>query len=234
VHDPVAAQSNYGIYDFGNAHRAGRQVRRVVVFPHRIDKGIWVLDVDTMTGTVLYSAEYDSRLQLINELETTGFSITGNAVSPGRLTVGSKPWRWKPRLQVTRYPTFPAAAAALSGVSLVQPAIGSLMAEYAPSFVQVTEDPVNGDRTLVLGYTDGIDEFFVLQSHGVGDPFAGSPSMRVATGTSAHAIASYDDPALRVYFFHENGVTFQVAGRGSLLRLKDVAMRLCQQVVTGR
>jgi hypothetical protein len=117
---------------------------------------------------------------------------------------------------------------------LVQPSIGGIVAEYTQHFVQVTEDPVNGDRTLVIGYTDGIDEFFVLQSHGSGDPFSGSPSMRVAKGTPAHAIASYDDRAMRVYAFHENGVTFQVVGRGSLLRLKDVALRLCQQVVTGR
>jgi hypothetical protein len=52
-------------------------------------------------------------------------------------------------------------------------------------------------------------------------------------GSQAHAIASYDDPALRAYVFHTGGVTFQIVGRNSLTRLKDLAYTLCRQAVSG-
>jgi hypothetical protein len=236
VHDPVAAAQNYRLFDFGQAQRIGRPVRRVVVFPNQADKGIWVVEVDTQTGIPIYTAEYDSQLRLINELETTLFSVFGSSLARNGAPAGAKStWNWKPRMRVSRFASLPLAATMLTGMSPIQPAIASIVPEYSQDLVQVTEDPVNGDRTLVLGYTDGIDEFFVLQNQGGGNPFQNNPSINVAGKGSAHAIASYDgdDPALRAYVFHENGITFRVVGRASLVRLKDVSFRLCQQAVTG-
>jgi hypothetical protein len=232
ISDPVVAQQNYQIYDFGAAQRIGRAVRRVVVFPNLIDKGIWLLDLDVETGVALYTAEFDSRLRLINELETTSFQVTGSVVELGART--QKPaWSWRPKQIVERFPDLQSAQSNLGGMTTLQPAIGSIVAEYQQRTVQVTEDPVNGDRTLVLGYSDGVDEFFVLQSQGGGNPFLDNPSIQNINATAAHAIASYDDPAMRAYVFHENGTTFWVVGRGSLERLKGVSFRLCQQAITG-
>ncbi len=242
VHDPIAAAVNYRIYDFGIAQRANREVRRAVVFPIRLDKAIWVVDVDTATGTVLYSGEYDSNLTLLSEVEATSFLPVASVGKPriqgassnNASTASTKPpWSWRPRMNVTQFPDFAAAAASLTGSVVVQPAIAPIVSEYVQSFCQVTEDPVNGDRTLVLGYTDGIDEFFVLQTLGVADPFANNPAIQAAIEGRSHAIASYDDPAMRVYLFYESQTMFQVIGSGSLLRLKDVSMRVCRQAVTG-
>src|SRR5262245_26057402 len=244
VRDPVTAARNYGIHDFGFAQRAGREVRRVVVFPFRMDKGIWVIDIDTWTGTVLYSAEFDSSLRLLNELETTVFTpiqavknIPSSTSTPGQaLPVPSQTkWGWQPRMVVTRFPTIDDVAQVVPDAKLLSPKIEDIVTEYSQSLCQLTEDPVNGDRTLVLGYSDGVDEFCVLQTLGGQDPFRGLwANLRTAqSGPRTHSIASYDDPALRAYVFFENGTLFQVSGRGSLLRLKDVSLRLCQQAVHG-
>ncbi|MGE3173373.1 MAG: hypothetical protein AB7O97_12175 [Planctomycetota bacterium] len=237
VHDPVSAAQNYRIYDYGRTTRAGRPTQQVVVFPNRLDKGFWLLDVDRETGVPLYSAEYDLRLRLLNELECTTFVRADNALTRGA-TAGTGPqkgsWYWTPRMRVTRYPTVQLAAASLTGLSAIQPAISGIVSEYHQSFVQVTEDPVNGDRTLVLGYTDGIDEFFVLQSPSSYNPLQSNPALSVKQkGGGSHTIAAYDDPLLRAYVFYQAGVAYRVFGRSSLERLKDVSMRLCRQAVTG-
>lgn len=241
VRDAAAAARNYQVYDFGVFHRIGREVRRSVVFPRRMDKGIWLVDVDTETGVVLYSAEFDSSLRMLSEIETTTLSlgpIPDKQPLMGASRVGARPsWSWQPRLVVSKFPSFATAAAGIQGSVLVDPAVGQVVSEYGQHLFQVTEDPANGDRTLVLGFTDGIDEFFVLQTNAMSDPFKGNPSVfskRDKTGSQTHAIASYDDPAMRVYAFYENGLLFQVVGRGSLVRLKGVATRVCQQAVTGR
>src|SRR5262245_12822554 len=144
VRDPIAAARNYGIYDFGLAQRAGREVRRVVVFPFRMDKGIWVVDIDTWTGTVLYSAEFDTGLRLLNELETTVFTPIHAAVktnpttppTPGVPVLTAPPlknWGWQPRMVVTRYPTIDDAALVVPTAKLLDPKIQDLVTEYSQS-----------------------------------------------------------------------------------------------------
>lgn len=233
VTDPVLAQQNYQIFDFGRAQRLGRDVRRVVVFPLRADKPIWLLDLDVVTGVTLYAAEFDSQLRLIGELETTALVVSSSMQLDRRRSMVPV-WSWRPKMIVSRVATIQDATALYGGAAPTQPAIGGVVGEYRQHLVQVTEDPVNGDKTLVLGYTDGVDEFFVLQSRGGGNPFASNVAIASATSASSHAIASCDDQAMRAYVFHESGTTYWVVGSGSLVRLKDVAFRLCQQSVTGR
>lgn len=239
VHDPVLAARNYGLYDFGVVHRLGRDARRVVIFPRRMDKGIWVVDVDAITGVPLYSAEYDSSLRLINDLETTLFSQTSivdrGSVVGATGVAGGASWGWQPRMIVNRFADYATALQAPNApTQSLSPAIQSIVAEYSPSMVQITEDPVNGDRTLVLGYTDGVDEFFVLQSTGPQDPFKAIFGLSKNGKVGAtHAIATYDDPAMRAYVFFQGGLMFQVLGRSSLTRLEDVSVRVLRQAVTG-
>jgi hypothetical protein len=137
-------------------------------------------------------------------------------------------------MTVTAHPTVDQAAQQIQGTGVVVPRISGIMSEYVVHKIQVTEDPLNGDQTLALGYTDGIDEFFVLEAIGGSDPFAGLPMASSPDGNHTQVIASYSDPAMQVYVFHEGGITFQIVGRNSLARLREVARRICQQVVTGR
>jgi hypothetical protein len=212
VRDVAAAQHNYTIHDFGPGSRAGRAVRRVVVFPKRVDKAI-------------YAAEYDTQARLLSEIEVTSFL---DAQAMTKLLPG---WEWKARLLIKPQPSIQSAKLLLRSQP-VTPAVSGIMAEYVQHLVQVVEDPLNGDQTLVLGYSDGIDEFFVIEMFGGSDPFAGLPAMQ-GNGRHAQAIASYDDPAMRAYVFHAGGVTFQVVGRSSLTRLKDLAYSVCKQAVQG-
>lgn len=234
VTDAAQAQQNYQLFDFGRAQRLGRDVRRVVVFPFRADKAIWLLDLDAVTGVTLYAAEFDAQLRLTSELETTVFSVLGSAMQVDPRRTGVPAWSWRPKMPVTRVASLQDAAVLYGGAAPTQPAIAPIVADYRQHLVQVTEDPVNGDKTLVLGYTDGIDEFFVMQTRGGGNPFSSNVAIASATQSSAHAIASYDDQAMRAYVFHQAGTTYWVVGSGALARLKDVAFRLCQQTVTGR
>ena len=227
VHDATAAARNYAIFDFGMARRANRDVRRVVVFPRRLDKAIWVVDLDVATGITLYAGEFDSTARLLGELEVTALRI-GSQVPP--LGQG---WNWSPRLALTDLSSFQQASGLIRAGSPLLPAIGSIVPEYVLGRSHVAQNLLNLDQTLVFSYTDGVDEFFVSEAFGTPDPFAVSPMTIRSTSGQTHTIAKYDDPGMRVYVFHENGVTYQIVGRGSLGRLQDVARRICRQVVTG-
>lgn len=234
VTDAQFAQQNYQIFDFGSTLRLGRAARRVVVFPLRTDKSIWLLDLDQASGVTLYSAEFDTQLRLISEIETTSFTVIGPVVASSAGSSGSSAWSWQPRMSVTRVDTFDDALAIYDARAPKQPKIEKFVTEYRQHLIQVTEDPVNGDKTLVLGYTDGVDEFFVLQSDTGSNPFASSVAIASPTSSAAHAIACYDDPAMRAYVFHDAGTTYWVVGSGALVRLRDVALRFCQQAVSSR
>lgn len=227
VHDPLAAAANYRIFDFGASTRAARNVRRVVVYPLSGDKAIWLLDIDTQTGLVLYSAEYDAAARLLSELEVMKLEVGSSQVTqtPG--------WNWQPQLTITDLATQQEVTQRIRSGLPTMPAVASIIPEYVLSRTHVSENPLNQDQVLVFTYTDGIDEFFVSEAFGSQDPFAGTPVTLRNVGQHSHTIASYDDPGLRAYVFHEAGTTFQVVGRNSLRRLQGVARRVCQQAVVG-
>ena len=77
-----------------------------------------------------------------------------------------------------------------------------------------------------MSYTDGIDQFMVVQTVNVPDPFAGLP------GSAANTVGRFRDPAVSALVFWDNGVSFHVAGRGSLVRLDDVARTVYRQALT--
>ena len=227
VYDAAAARANYTIYDFGAARRLDRDVRRVVILPRQTDKAVWLLDVDVSTGLLLYSAEFDISARLISELEVTQIRIGS---IPDTQVAG---WNWTPRLTIVPVNAASPATARIRAGSPTLPAIASIVPEYVMARAHIAENPLNQDQTLVYSYTDGVDEFFVSEAFGGQDPFAVNPVTLRNPGSHSHTIASYDDPGLRAYVFHENGVTFQVVGRGSLRRLQDVARQVCRQAVLG-
>ena len=100
--------------------------------------------------------------------------------------------------------------------------------DYHLDSVEIHDDPINGSQRLIINYTDGIDEFMVVQTVNSLDPFLGLPS---ATG-GAHTIGRFRDPAVSALVFWDDGVAFHIAGRGALRRLDSVARRVFLQALS--
>jgi hypothetical protein len=231
IYDAARAAQNYAIYPVAPALRAGRPVVRAVVLPRQLDKAIWLIDVDLATGLVLYAGEYDASARLLGELEVTSL-LLGNLVGPL-----ANNWAWRPRMQVTRFPTLQDTISQMlqvGGMDAYPPIAPNLTAlpEYGLIESQISVDPLNAAVSMVLTYTDGIDAFFVIQSPNQRDPFAGIPSTIAQPGQKQpHTIAYYDDPSMRVYLFHHRDVFFTVAGRGALARLGEAARSVYRQAI---
>lgn len=230
VRDVAAAARNYTIHDFGVGLRAGRTTRRVVVYPRLDDKPIWLLELDVMTGRPLYAGQFDRQIRLLGEVEVQAVQeITEvNALAPD--------WNWRPRMTVVPHATAADAIQSLQAGDqdnslLVQPRLDSLTGEYVLHRAHVSEDPLNGARSLVLTYTDGIDSFFVVQAPGSPNPLQVFPNLLQPRGTRAHTIAYHDDPAQRVYWFGHGDTSFTIAGSGALQRLDAVAKQVYRQAV---
>ena len=216
VRDLSRAGNNYTLHDFGQVLRAGRIARRMVVFPNTVDKAIWVVDVDGLTNVPLFVAEFDNQLKLFAEIEAVNFSGGVQNMSPAASMQA-----------VTPVADFAAGSAFLGGpAGLVDPDILAVVADYGLESVEVYQDPLNGREKLVMNYTDGIDQFMVVQTVNVSDPFGSLP------GSSANVIGRFRDPALSALVFWDDDVTFHVAGRGALRRLDDVASRIYRQALS--
>jgi hypothetical protein len=109
---------------------------------------------------------------------------------------------------------------------LVDPAL-SIVNDYQSESILVRDDPMNGRQSLVMTFTDGIDQFVVTQTPSVADPFAGLPSN---VPGSSH-VSRFRDKAMSVLAFWEGGVSFQVAGRGALVRLDGLAKSVLRQAI---
>jgi hypothetical protein len=215
VRQLAAAAANYTLHDFGGVVRAGRPARRMVVFPASVDKAIWIVDVDTQSGVPLYAAEFDTHLQLLSEVEAVVFQPTVaplTTAANGGQVVGSF-----------------ATACALMGdpAEVVDPNV-MVTAEYQLDRIEVRNEPLNGQWRLMMSYTDGIDQFHVVQAPGAADFFATVPAVKTAQG---HVIGRYRDPSMSVLVFWQGGVAFHVAGRGSLHRLDDLAYSVYRQAI---
>ena len=145
----------------------------MVVFPNTVDKAIWVVDIDTLTHVPLFVAEFDCQLKIFAEIEAVSFSTGVQGMTPAT-----------PTQAITPLNDFAAANAFLGNpTGLIEPDIAAVVGDYGLEAVEVYQDPINGREKLVMNYTDGIDQFMVVQTVNVPDPFAGcllytSPSPR--------------------------------------------------------
>jgi hypothetical protein len=216
VRDMLRAGSNYTLHDFGQVVRAGRIARRMVVFPNTVDKAIWVVDIDGLTNVPLFVAEFDNQLKIFAEIEAVQFTSgvqNMTATAPSQV--------------ITPMPDFASAQTFLGNpTGLIDPDILSVVGDYGLESVEVHQDPINARAKLVMSYTDGIDQFMVVQTVNMVNPFQGLP------GTAANTIGRFRDPAVSALVFWDNGVSFHVAGRGSLTRLDDVARTIYRQALS--
>jgi hypothetical protein len=220
VRDLALAANNYTLHDFGPIVRAARSARRFVVFPQSVDKAIWVIDVDLATQVPLFVAEFDVSLRLTAELEVLSFQPS---VQPLGTPGGS---------QTTSTLDYTAAATLLGNPAGIIDPVTGVVGEYHLERVQVEQNPLNGQQKLVMTYTDGIDQFVVLQMPGAADPLAGLTGKSGPLSNAGHTIARFRDPALTALTFWEGGVAFHIAGRGALRRLDEVAYRLYRQALS--
>jgi hypothetical protein len=217
IRDLLQASSNYSLHDFGPVLRANRAARRMVVFPNTADKAIWLIDFDTATNVPLFVAEFGVDLSLFAEIEAVSFT---GSVQPIPSVA--------PPAGVTVLADFAAASSYLGRPpGLIDPNV-NVVGEYELERIEVRDSPLNGQQTLVMTYTDGIDQFLVMQTVGSQDPFAALPG----GGTGGHTIARFRDPALSALFFWEDGVVVHIAGRGALRRLDQLARVLYLQALS--
>jgi len=221
VRDLPKAQANYTLFPFGTTVRANRIASRVVVFPQSLDKPIYLLEVDAQTGVPLYAAEFDSQLRLLSEVEALTFVTAVIMSPPPPGGAGS-----------TVHQDYASAETFLGHPQgLIEPNV-SIANDYAVERIVVRVDPLNGLQKLVITYTDGVDQFMIAETLGLDDVFAGLAKQDGASQATNHTIARYRDPAMSVLLFWEGGVAFQVAGRGALQRLDDLARRLYLQALS--
>lgn len=224
IRDLAHAQANYTLHSFVNVVRAGRSATRMVVYPGHLDKSIWVVDVDQQTSLPLYTAEFDRQFRILSEVEVVSLTLAAQVPPPppGPVTL-------------REYATYADAAQQFEDeLGLVEPDLANLP-EYHLRKAIVREDLLNQRKTLQLTYTDGVDEFQLVQEMAPTNPFAGLPSQNSAAGSGGanpHTIARYSDHSMRVLLFWADDVSFQVAGRGSLARLDEFARSVYGKALT--
>lgn len=220
IRDLASVQQNYVMYQFGSVTRVGRPAYRVVVFPLAVDKSTWLIDLDAVTLAPLYEVEFDSQFRLLAEVEAESLTET-----PSGVTQVATPTL--PGAPVV-HATFAAASAFLGDpAGLVEPAAG-LASGYVLDGIVTRDDPLNGRQKLVLTYTDGVDEFTVVQIPNSTDVF--SSLMSRSKLPLGHTIGRYRDPAVSALVFWDDGVLFHVAGRGVQV-LDDVAKAVYLQAL---
>jgi hypothetical protein len=216
VRDLDAVIANYSLHDFGGVVRAGRTAKRLVVFPQVLDKSIWVVDVDEVTCVPLYWAEFDANFRLLSEVETVSFwpAIQGGGpqansdrvkhkdVDDALATMGDPPGVVRPENLTT--------------------------AEYELGSIQTEQDYLTGRPKLIFEFTDGVDQFYVVQAASTDDPLE---TLFPPGSDRGNTIARYRDPGMSVLLFWEGDVTFHVAGRGSLQRLDEFAREIYLQAL---
>jgi hypothetical protein len=213
VRELSAALGNYVLHDFGSVVRAGRSARRAVIFPNSVDKAIWVVDVDVATSVPLYTAEYDVQMRVHAEVEVVAFATTVGVLP------GTPAW-------ITHHQDYLTARTFLGQpAGLIDPDT-AVTSEYTLHRVEVRDDPLTAQRSLVMTYTDGVDQFMVTQIPNAIDPFQDLPMK----GTG-QVISRYRDAAMSALIYYEGGVLFQVQGRGALHRLDPLARRLYLQAL---
>ena len=148
----------------------------MVVFPNTVDKAIWVVDIDGLTNVPLFVAEFDNQLKIFAEIEVVQFT---SGVQNMTATSSSQ--------AVATVPNFAAAQSMLGApAGLIDPDIAGVVGDYGLESVEVHQDPINGRLKLVMSYTDGIDQFMVVQGLSPTNPFSGlpgpAPTRLVASG----------------------------------------------------
>lgn len=224
IEDPITAAKNYHWLKIEDRQLLGRPVRRVAIIPRRFGANPWILDIDLVTSYPLYRAEYDAAGNLLAELEVTRFDdlrTTGNTPSS---------W-WSPTLIQQDYATLDDARAVHPNVTLHFPDPAILPPGFTIGHVKIVQHDLRPEPSVVVTYTDGLDELFVITTLNAPRPALPLP----APGPNdTYALFAYRDLNVGQFMFHDpdHQVRYMVIGKHAQAYLEPLARELMIRVVS--
>jgi hypothetical protein len=222
VNDAATADQNYLLFYLDSDTRLNRPIRRYAVMSRVFGRTSWLIDVDVATSYPLYTAEFNAAGQLVSALEVTDFRL----LAPGKFDLVE--W-WEPLKVVQEFPTVGEALTSLPSVFLPIPTAADLPAGYSLTSQQVVRSDVNSRESLVLTYSDGIDEFFVVFT--LNSPRPALPAVPLGENETPYAIVLYQDLSVTQLLFHVDGLEAMVIGRASQFYLASLARNLLVRTV---
>lgn len=223
VVDPTLAAQNYLVVDLGARVRLDRPTRRIALLPRQLGRSPWVLELDAATNYPLYRAEFNPAGILVSTLEVTRFEeVPAQSLANHAF--------WQPTRNVEDFPNVQTAVQALAmETQPVLPEPSRMPTGYRFSKARVVRELLRPESSLVVTYTDGIDEIFVVSTFG-----AAAPNLPVVSAPGSYAILSYQDQNVAQYLFHQGSVTTMVVGRAGQFSLPAIAEELLTRSLANR
>ena len=223
IHDADAAAANYFLVYLDDGVRAGRPTHRFAILPRHFGANPWLVELDVATRYPLYRGEFDSAGRLVSELVVERFGVLDPALR------NQVDW-WSPSLQTFEFPDLAAALQYLPPAAFSLPTAADLPFGYGLDSIRVVMDDLSPVTSLVLGYTDGIDEMFVVASLNATPPPLPQP---VAGTRPVYALFEYRDQNVGQWMFHHNDVRHLIVGRSGQAWTAVLAHELLARAVQG-
>ncbi len=212
VFDAHLAAQLYRVTFVGQAVRAQRPCLRIAVVATTQDRPSWLIDVDVATDYPMYCGEFSSRGELVAELEV----LRADFGTAAQIPAGSD-WVWTPRASIVETATVSDAVARLRQAQVIEPSPTSVGASYLFDRARVLTDPLTGESTLTLIYTDGIDSTFVTQQ------------TKPPIADNGNVARVFNDAGITQVSFQHKSTEFLVIGRHAQVR--EIARRIFAQAV---
>lgn len=213
IGDVELASQNYSYLSIWSGSMLGRPCTWAAVLPLVRDRSSWLLLVDDATGYPLYQGEYNVGGRLASEYCVTEFRPGAAAQIPNDVA-----W-WTPtHYGLQDFPSEGDAVVAYGTPVGAKPPFPALANElpsgYTLALSRISTLLLNGDKTLVFDYSDGIDHLFLTEKP--------SPNP-IPPASAGHQVQIYTDLAATLCRFEHDGIEFLAVGRGNPEPVKHLA-----------
>lgn len=226
VEDPVRAANNYEIVTLhdGPGQRLGRGTDRVLIRPKNPGPSSWILDVDRETGYPLYRAELGPGGQTLAELEVTNFGFA----APNRM---DQTTFWQSPRQTFQFGDVESARESFPQAPSLELDSVTCPEGHTLQSVRISEDPLSSELSVVHGFSDGIDDMFVVCLAGTPRPVT-FPSLADVPSSQpkAFVLQMQEGNVSQFHFWHDQ-VLYQVIGKRGQAELHPFAMDLYRSVL---